>query len=158
MDKKIIFISQNNNQITFDANEIYSCTQLDDNWIRISSPSVASYKKTFLKIKTDNKEIFYFVLNNVFIENINEKILVHYYGKFSQYVFDKYIEKDLMLSYKEKISELNNKIKYFESLKSLNITTNTFEKIKTFKDELYLYKALFDFQLKLIYERENNEK
>lgn len=158
MEKKIIFISQNAHEISFNISEIHSCTQLDNNWIKISSPAVASFKKTFLRIKTTEQKIYYFILNNVFIENIKETIYVHYYGKFSQYIYDKYIEKDLMLSYKEKINELNSKIKYFESLKQLNITSNTFEKIKHFKDELYLYQALFDFSLKLVYEKESDEK
>ncbi|MBW0594865.1 hypothetical protein HUN03_00229 [Mycoplasmopsis anatis] len=158
MEKKIIFISQNGNETSFDITEVHSCTQLDNNWIKISSPSVASFKKTFLRIKTTEEQYYYFILNNVFIENINETISVHYYGKFSQYVYDKYIEKDLMISYRDKINELNSKIKYFESLKQLNIASNTFEKIKEFKDELYLYKALFDFSIKLVYEKEYDEK
>ncbi|MBN0919019.1 MSC_0621 family F1-like ATPase epsilon subunit [[Mycoplasma] gypis] len=142
----LLMVSQEGVTKEFSISSLQLNINGNDSWTKFENNSIASYRTCFFRIVEQNKNIKYFILNNVFIKNNDNIIEITYNDRFHWYFQDQKIfanEKNLINKY-QKISKEKSELK---ALDSLNLSSYNRTEIDQLNKEYNKLKLQIDFSL-----------
>ncbi|AKB10935.1 MSC_0621 family F1-like ATPase epsilon subunit [Mycoplasmopsis synoviae] len=143
---KVKFLSQNNVENYLDIVSLKINNGLRDNWSEFKNNSIGSYTKCFFQVTLPSLDVEYFILQNVFISYIDDKITIKYNDHLKAYESVKKMQefiKNIQKTYKEN----NKEITYLTSLRDLNSSLVEQAKIDEINDRNFKLKAIINFSL-----------
>ncbi|SJZ43513.1 MSC_0621 family F1-like ATPase epsilon subunit [Mycoplasmopsis verecunda] len=146
MNKIKCILASQNSQSTLYISNLALNINLQDKWDNIKSNSVGSFNKVFIKIKLEDDNNIYYILDNAFITYLNDEIKISYRGACRKY---RQVAKtnEFIIQTEKLLRQQEERLKYLNACEQLNVSNIDKIEIYKLRNEIFINKAIVLFNL-----------